>query len=72
VRRSGTDPVTLRDVAERSGVVDPTVARVLNGRAPGLAIREDTRTRILGSAAKLVLDQTSWPARRIVANLSRT
>jgi transcriptional regulator with XRE-family HTH domain len=35
--------VTLRDVAKDSGVSITTVSRILNGRASGLPIRDETR-----------------------------
>jgi DNA-binding LacI/PurR family transcriptional regulator len=45
--------VTLRDVAQDSGVSITTVSRILNGRATGVPIREETRTRVLVVAAEL-------------------
>jgi DNA-binding LacI/PurR family transcriptional regulator len=45
--------VTLRDVAERSGVSITTVSRILNGRDTGVPIRDETRERILAAAADL-------------------
>src|SRR4029079_6615128 len=45
--------VTLRDVAERSGVSITTVSRILNGRDTGGPVRDETRERILASAAEL-------------------
>src|SRR6059036_2453453 len=44
---------TLRDVAERSGVSVTTASRILNGRATGVPIRDDTRERVLTAAADL-------------------
>ena len=35
--------VTLRDVAERSGVSITTVSRILNGRDTGVPVRDETR-----------------------------
>ena len=49
----GSQTVTLRDVARASGVSITTVSRILNGRETGVPVREDTRKRILESAAKL-------------------
>lgn len=49
--RSGS--TTLRDVAERSGVSVTTASRILNGRATGVPIRDDTRERVLSAAADL-------------------
>ena len=45
--------VTLRDVAQESGVSITTVSRILNGRATGVPIREETRQRVLVVAAEL-------------------
>lgn len=45
--------VTLRDVAQESGVSVTTVSRILNRREMGVPIREDTRERILSVAAQL-------------------
>jgi DNA-binding LacI/PurR family transcriptional regulator len=45
--------VTLRDVASRSGVSVTTVSRILNGRASGVPIRDETRGRVLAVAAEL-------------------
>jgi DNA-binding LacI/PurR family transcriptional regulator len=45
--------VTLRDVAERSGVSITTVSRILNGRETGVPIRDETRQRVLAVAAGL-------------------
>jgi DNA-binding LacI/PurR family transcriptional regulator len=45
--------VTLRDVAERSGVSITTVSRILNNRETGVPIREETRQRILAAARDL-------------------
>jgi DNA-binding LacI/PurR family transcriptional regulator len=45
--------VTLRDVAKDSGVSITTVSRILNGRASGLPIRDETRRRVLAVAAEL-------------------
>jgi DNA-binding LacI/PurR family transcriptional regulator len=43
----------LRDVADRSGVSVTTASRILNGRATGVPIRDDTRERVLTAAADL-------------------
>jgi LacI family transcriptional regulator len=51
--RSGGGSVTLRDVAEASGVSITTVSRILNGRESGVPIREETRQRVLAAAAEL-------------------
>ena len=48
---SGT--ITLRDVAERSGVSITTVSRILNGHETGVKVRPETRERILSTAADL-------------------
>ena len=45
--------VTLRDVANDSGVSVTTVSRILNGRETGVPIRAETRTRVLTVAAQL-------------------
>jgi DNA-binding LacI/PurR family transcriptional regulator len=45
--------VTLRDVAHGSGVSITTVSRILNGRASGVPIRDETRQRVLAVAAEL-------------------
>ncbi len=45
--------VTLRDVANDSGVSVTTVSRILNGRESGIPIRDETRTRVLEAAARL-------------------
>jgi DNA-binding LacI/PurR family transcriptional regulator len=47
------DREPLRDVAEASGVSITTVSRILNGRMTGVPIREDTRQRVLQTAASL-------------------
>ncbi|MFL5756389.1 MAG: LacI family DNA-binding transcriptional regulator [Chloroflexota bacterium] len=49
--RSGT--ITLRDVANETHVSITTVSRILNGRASGVPIREDTRQRVVDAAAAL-------------------
>jgi DNA-binding LacI/PurR family transcriptional regulator len=46
-------PVTLKDVARRSGVSVTTVSRILNSRPTGMPIREETRERILAVAREL-------------------
>jgi DNA-binding LacI/PurR family transcriptional regulator len=51
--REGTASTTLRDVAERSGVSVTTASRILNGRATGVPIRDETRERVLTAAAAL-------------------
>jgi DNA-binding LacI/PurR family transcriptional regulator len=48
-----TPPVTLKDIAERSGVSATTVSRILNGRDTAIPIREETRQRVLTIAAQL-------------------
>jgi DNA-binding LacI/PurR family transcriptional regulator len=45
--------VTLRDVAQGSGVSITTVSRILNGRESGVPIRDETRQRVLAVAAEL-------------------
>ena len=45
--------VTLRDVAQGSGVSITTVSRILNGRESGVPIREETRNRVMSVAAEL-------------------
>ena len=45
--------VTLRDVAERSGVSITTVSRILNGRETGVPVRDSTRKRIFAAASEL-------------------
>ena len=45
--------VTLRDVANDSGVSVTTVSRILNGRVSGIPIRDETRTRVLQAAERL-------------------
>ena len=45
--------VTLRDVAERAGVSITTVSRILNGRESGVTVRDETRARIIATAAEL-------------------
>jgi LacI family transcriptional regulator len=45
--------VTLRDVAQDSGVSITTVSRILNGRETGVPIREETRERVLAAAARM-------------------
>jgi LacI family transcriptional regulator len=45
--------ITLRDVAERSGVSITTVSRILNGHETGVKVRPETRERILSTAADL-------------------
>lgn len=45
--------VTLRDVADRSGVSITTVSRILNNRETGVPVREETRQRILAAAKEL-------------------
>ena len=45
--------VTLRDVAQGSGVSITTVSRILNGRESGVPIRDETRQRVLAIAAEL-------------------
>jgi LacI family transcriptional regulator len=45
--------VTLRDVAQASGVSITTVSRILNGRESGVPIRDETRQRVLAAAAEM-------------------
>jgi DNA-binding LacI/PurR family transcriptional regulator len=45
--------ITLRHVAERSGVSITTVSRILNGRESGVPVRPETRERILAVADEL-------------------
>jgi len=45
--------VTLKDVADRSGVSITTVSRILNNRETGVPIRDETRQRILAAARDL-------------------
>ena len=45
--------MTLRDVAERTGVSITTVSRILNGRETGVPIRDETRQRVLAVAAEM-------------------
>ena len=51
--RSRPGAITLRDVAERSGVSITTVSRILNDRLSGVPIREETRRRVTSTAAEL-------------------
>ena len=51
--RTAQATVTLRDVAQRSGVSITTVSRILNGRETGVPIRDETRQRVLAVAAEL-------------------
>lgn len=54
--RASTRPrgaVTLRDVARECGVSITTVSRILNKRESGVRIREETRTRVEETAARL-------------------
>lgn len=45
--------VTLRDVADRSGVAVSTVSRVLNNQTEGFSVRSETRERVLDAAKAL-------------------
>jgi len=45
--------VTLKDIAEKSGVSITTVSRILNNRESGIPIREETRQRVMAVAAEL-------------------
>ena len=45
--------MTLRDVAQASGVSITTVSRILNGRESGVPIRDETRQRVLAVAAEM-------------------
>ena len=51
--RRGRPTVTLRDVAQDSGVSITTVSRILNGRETGVPIRDETRERVLAAAARM-------------------
>jgi len=51
--RVSRSSVTLRDVAQRTGVSITTVSRILNGRESGVPIRDETRERILATAAEM-------------------
>jgi DNA-binding LacI/PurR family transcriptional regulator len=51
--RSASTAVTLKDIAEKSGVSVTTVSRILNGRDTGVPIRQETRERVLSVAAEL-------------------
>ena len=51
--RSAQATVTLRDVAQGSGVSITTVSRILNGRESGVPIRAETRQRVIAVAAEL-------------------
>jgi DNA-binding LacI/PurR family transcriptional regulator len=46
-------PVTINDIAQRSGVSKVTVSYVLNGRETGIRISDATRERVLGVAREL-------------------
>lgn len=45
--------ITLRDIAEKSGVSITTASRILNHRETGIPIRDETRTRVLNIASEL-------------------
>lgn len=45
--------ITLKDVAEKSGVSITTASRILNNRESGIPIREETRQRVLAAATEL-------------------
>lgn len=45
--------MTLRDVAQESGVSITTVSRILNGRESGVPIRDETRERVIAAAARM-------------------
>jgi DNA-binding LacI/PurR family transcriptional regulator len=45
--------VTIKDIAQRAGVSTTTVSRILNGRETGVAIREETRQKVLALASEL-------------------
>lgn len=49
----GDRSVTLRDVADRSGVAVSTVSRVLNNQKEGFSVRDETRERVLAAAKEL-------------------
>jgi DNA-binding LacI/PurR family transcriptional regulator len=48
-----TGPVTMRDIAEATGLSQSTVSRVLNGAPTVVPISEETRERVLAAAKKL-------------------
>lgn len=45
--------VRLKDIAERAGVSTTTVSRILNGRASGLPIRDETRQKVMSIATEM-------------------
>lgn len=45
--------ITLKHVAEKSGVSITTASRILNNRESGIPIREETRQRVLAAATEL-------------------
>ncbi len=45
--------VTLKDIAERAGLSTTTVSRILNDRATGVPIREETRQKVIAIAAEM-------------------
>ena len=51
--KATSSPVTLKDIAKRSGVSITTASRILNNRESGIPIREETRQRVLSIAAEL-------------------
>jgi DNA-binding LacI/PurR family transcriptional regulator len=51
--KANATPVTLKDIAEKSGVSITTASRILNKRESGIPIREETRQRVLAIATEL-------------------
>jgi LacI family transcriptional regulator len=51
--KSPQPAVTLKDIAQKSGVSITTASRILNNRESGIPIREETRQRVLSVAAEL-------------------
>jgi LacI family transcriptional regulator len=46
-------PVTLKDIAKKSGVSITTVSRILNHRDTGIPIRDETRKRVVSVAEEM-------------------
>ena len=55
--------ITLRHVAERSGVSITTVSRILNGDETGVPVRPETRERICRPPPTSATSRTSSPGR---------